>query len=114
MPSSKEERLSLIYEVYRSALQRRGQDMEEAGADAQAKRRIRENVDNLEIAWLDAVTQSLAATGPAVEEAYEKAVAAKKAIDDALKAEKGLYERIGLVGDLVGKIGDLVSKASAA
>jgi hypothetical protein len=111
MPSSEQERLAVIYQSFKDAFARRAKDLKDAQTAAQANA-ILKNVHDLELAYLTAAKQALDKNGPAIEAAYDKAVAAKTAVDEAYAAAKSLAKRIGLVGDLAGQLGDLVRKAS--
>lgn len=110
MTSTAEERLFAVYEAYSRAYDRRAQDWKEAKSKAEADAVFR-NVERLELLYLKAAKQALAANGPAVEAALDAAKKAQKSVDDAYTAAKSLAEKIRLVGSIVGKVGDLVSKA---
>ena len=111
MASSEQDRLAVIYQSFKDAFARRAKDLKDAQTVAQANA-ILQNVHDLELAYLTAAKQALDRNGAAVEGAYESAVAAKAAVDEAYAAAKTLAQRINLVGELAGQVGDLVKKAS--
>lgn len=111
MDSSAQQRLDLAYCAFDDAFQRRKADLKAAESDAQAEE-VLANIAALENAYLTAASEALENTGPAIESAYQAALDAKQQVDAAYAAAKGITERVALVGDLAGKVGDLVSKAS--
>jgi hypothetical protein len=111
MPSSARDRLHVVYDAYSQAYDRRLDDWKQATSKAQADA-ISRNVDRLETLYLKAAKQALDANGVEVEAAYEAAKAAQDDIDEAYQEAKALAEKITLVGKIVGKIGDLISKAA--
>lgn len=110
MASTARDRLHLVYDAYSRAYDRRLQDWKEATTKAQADA-ISRNVDRLETQYLKAARQALDATGQDVEDAYLAAKSAQEDIDKAYEKAKALAEKIALVGKIVGKVGDLISKA---
>jgi epoxyqueuosine reductase QueG len=113
MASTAQDRLNVVYQSFSSAFRRRSADLRAATTEEQADA-ILDNVAALEVAYLTAARQALENNGPQVEIAYQAAVAAKKQVDDAYAQAKSLAARIGLVGDLVGKVGTLVATASGS
>ena len=113
MASDGAERQALVYQSWKDAFDRRGEDLQAAQSREQAQA-VLANIAKLEAAWLQAANDALDAGGPAIESAYQAAVAAKRQVDEAYAAAKSLAERIGKVGDLAGKVGDLVAKAKGA
>ena len=111
MASTAQERLLAVYEAYSKAYDRRSQDWKDAKTNAQADA-VAQNVEHLEALYLKAAKQSLDATGQAIEDALGAAKAAQKAVNDAYEGAKDLAEKIKLVGGVVGKVGDLITKAS--
>ena len=111
MESSEQERLLLVHKAFSDAFQRRASDLKQAATDEQAEEVLR-NIARLEKAFLLTAQQALDKTGPQIEAAYQAARGAKKSVDEAYAAAKSVAERIAMVGDLAGKIGDLVAKAS--
>jgi hypothetical protein len=109
--STAHERLLVVYEAYSKAYDRRLQDWSEAKNQAQAKA-IADNVDRLETQYLRAAKNALDANGSAVEAAFDAAKAAQEKIDAAYNEAKDIAEKIRLVGDIVGKVGNLVARAS--
>jgi hypothetical protein len=111
MASTSDDRQALIYQSYKEAFERRGADLM-AATSADEARDVMANISALEASWLEAANDALEANGPAIEGAYAAAVAAKKTVDDAYAANQALTARIAAVGDLAGKVGDLVTAAS--
>ena len=111
MNSTAADRLFAVYEAYSQAYDRRAQDWKEAKTKAQADA-IFKDVESLEIAYLKAARQALDANGQAIEDAYQAAKTAQQEVDEAYKAAKGIADKIRLVGNVVGKVGDLIKKAS--
>jgi hypothetical protein len=111
MASTNEDRQALVYQSYRDAFERRSADLMAATSADEAKA-VMANISALEAEWLQAANEALDANGPSIEGAYQAAVAAKKKVDDAYAANEALTAKIGAVGDLVGKVGDLVIAAS--
>jgi hypothetical protein len=111
MESSEQERILLVHKAFSDAFQRRALDLRQAATDEDAEQVLR-NVARLEKAFLLTAQQALDKTGPQVEAAYQAARDSKAAVDKAYAAAKNVAERIAAVGDLAGKIGDLVSKAA--
>jgi hypothetical protein len=109
--TSPETRLFLIGQAFGSARRRRATDLRDAKTQAQANA-ILANVDKLEAQFLQAATIALDATSAAVEEAYDAASAAQAKIDKAYENAVSITEKIGLVGDIVGKVGTLIKAAS--
>ncbi|HYE29338.1 MAG TPA: hypothetical protein VEA61_14045 [Allosphingosinicella sp.] len=110
MESSEQERLALVQQAFNAAFQRRAADLKQAATDEQAEEVLR-NIARLERAYLAAAEQALDRTGPQIEAAYQAARDAKRSVDEAYASAKSMAERIARVGDLAGKIGDLVAKA---
>jgi hypothetical protein len=111
MASTNDDRQALVYQSYKDAFERRSADLMAATSADQAKA-VMANISALEAAWLTAANEALDATGPAIEGAYDAAVAAKQKVDAAYAANQALTAKIGAVGALVGKVGDLVTAAS--
>jgi hypothetical protein len=111
MASTNQDRQALVYQSYKDAFERRGDDLMAATSKAEAQAVIA-NCSALEAEWLKAANEALDANGPAIEGAYQAAAAAKKGVDDAYAANAALTARIAAVGDLAGKVGDLVTAAS--
>ncbi len=110
MTTSPEERLFLIGQAYGSARRRRAGDLRDATSQTQANA-ILGNVDKLEAQFLQAATAALDANGAAVEAAYADASAAQAAIEAAYNGAVAIAEKIGLVGDIIGKVGTLIKVA---
>jgi methyl-accepting chemotaxis protein len=104
------DRLLAVYDAYSKAYDRRLDDWSKASSSAQAKA-IADNVDALETHYLRAAKQALDANSAAVEAAFEAATRAQEKIDEAYKNSKSIAEKIRLVGEVVGKIGDLIDTA---
>ena len=104
------DRLLVVYDAYSKAYDRRLRDWSAASSTAQAKL-ISDHLDALETLYLGAAKQALDATGQAVEAAFNAAKDAQKAIDDAYESAKDIAEKIRLVGAIVGKAGELITKA---
>jgi len=113
MDSTAQDRLNVVYQSFSSQYRRRAADLRAATTEEDADA-ILDNLAVLELAYLRAARQALEKNGPQVESAYQAAVAAKKKVDDAYAQAKNLAERIGMVGDLAGKVGTLVAKAAGS
>ncbi|HYI38951.1 MAG TPA: hypothetical protein VE053_01380 [Allosphingosinicella sp.] len=111
MPSTANDRLTVIYNAYKSAFARRAADLKEATTSDQVQA-IMDNVDALEGSYLDAARTSLDATGPDIEACYQAALFATAAIDKAYAQGKALAERITAVSGVVAAVGNLVTKAA--
>lgn len=111
MTSSAADRLQVTYEAYQKAFHERAGDLKDATTLEQVQK-ILANVTALELEYLKAAQDGLDGNTQAIEDAYDAAVAAKKAVDDAYKDEKALADRIRLVGGLATKVGELVTRAS--
>lgn len=82
-------------------------------AATQAQRKtLQGHIDALELSFFRAGKAALDANSAAVEQAMTDAVAARKAVEDALKNAKTTAEKIRLVGKTVGTVGSLLKKAS--
>lgn len=113
MPSTPNDRLTVIYNAYKSAFARRAADLKQA-TTAEQVQAIMDNVDALEASYLDAARQSLDATGADIEACYQAALAATEAADRAYAQGKALAERITAVAGVVTAVGSLVSTAAGA
>ena len=112
MDSSASERLQVIYNAYKKAFERRAADLKSAKT-ADDVHQILANVDALELAYLKAAKQALDGSGPAVEAAYQAAVAAARKVDQAYQEGKALADRIRAVAGIVTAVGSLLEKAAA-
>jgi flagellar biosynthesis regulator FlaF len=110
MTSSPADRVALVYAVYQAAAARRGRDLKAASSDEEAKAVLR-NVEQLEIAYLDATKAALDATGPDVEAAFSAAQAAATAVDEAYARDRALPERLRAAAGAVTALSNLVGKA---
>ena len=113
MPSTANERLTVIYDAYKAAFARRAADLRQARTTEQVQA-IMANVDSLEGSYLDAARQSLDATGPDVEACYQAALSTTAAVEKAYSQGKALGERIRAVSGVVAAVGNLVTKAAGA
>ncbi|MGA9582227.1 MAG: hypothetical protein WBR13_09695 [Allosphingosinicella sp.] len=111
MPSTANDRLTVIYNAYRSAFARRAADLGEATATDEVHA-IMANVDSLEGSYLDAARQSLDADGPDIEACYQTALSTTAAVEKAYAEGKALAERIAAVSGVVAAVGNLVTKAA--
>jgi hypothetical protein len=111
MPSSASQRLTVIYNAYKSAFARRAADLREATTADQVKA-IMANVDSLEGSYLDAARKSLDATGPDIEACYQAALSTTQAVEKAYAQGKALAEKITAVSGVVAAVGNLVTKAA--
>lgn len=111
--STPQDRLDALYKSYSEAKGRRNDDWAAAQTADQADA-ISRNLEGLENLYLDAANDALNANGQAVEAAYQSAVTARKAVNKAYADAKGIAQKIGLVGDLLTSLGDLVKVAQAA
>ena len=112
MDSTAAERLQVIYNAYKKALERRAHDLKDSKTADEAHA-VLANVDALELAYLRAAKQALTATGPAVEAAYQAATQAAAAVEAAYREGKGLADRMRAVAGAVTAIGTLMTKAAA-
>lgn len=112
MATTPQERLFAIYDAYSKAYDRRPQDWKDAKTNAQAQA-VFNNVQRLEGLYLKAAKQALEANGAAVEAAYVAATKAQQDIDEAYQSAQALAEKIRLVGSVIGKLGDLITKAAS-
>lgn len=110
MNSSAEDRLDLIQKAYEAASRRREADVM-AAQTVEERDRILANCDALELAFLKARRQSLEATGPAVEAAYQAARDATDAVETAYRQGKGIADKIRSVSGALQAITSLVGKA---
>lgn len=110
--STPKDRLFEVYETYRIAKLHRASDWKDAQTLGQAKK-IQRNVDTLETAFLKAATAELNANGDAVEDAYQTARSARKAVQKAYEDAIELADRIRTVSDAARSVSNLVKKASA-
>lgn len=113
MPSSASQRLTVIYNAYKSAFARRASDLKQA-TTAEQVQAIMANVDALEGSYLDAARKSLDATGPDIEDCYQAALKTTAAVEKAYADGKALAERITAVSGVVAAVGNLVTKAAGA
>ncbi|HYW15741.1 MAG TPA: hypothetical protein VE891_06260 [Allosphingosinicella sp.] len=113
MPSTANERLTIIYNAYKSAFARRASDLKQA-TTAEQVQAIMDNVDSLEGSYLDAARKSLDATGPGIEACYQAALSTTAAVEKAYAQGKALAERITAVSGVVAAVGNLVTKAAGA
>lgn len=111
MPSSPSQRLTVIYNAYKSAFARRASDLKQA-TTAEQVQAIMANVDALEGSYLDAARKSLDASGPDIEACYQAALTATEAVEKAYAQGKALAERITAVSGVVAAVGNLVTKAA--
>ncbi len=111
MPSTANQRLTVIYNAYKIAFARRASDLREA-TTAEQVHAIMANVDALEGSYLDAARQSLDATGPDIEACYQAALSTTAAVERAYAQGKALAERITAVSGVVAAVGNLVTKAA--
>jgi len=111
MPSTREERLLVVYESYRSAYERRVMDWKEATTVKQVNA-IANNIDKLETLYLSAAQSALDANGANVEGALKDAKSAQKNVEKAYKSAKGLANKVRAVGKLIDGVGKLVKAAS--
>ena len=109
--SSASDRLTVIYNAYKSAFARRAADLREATTSDQVQS-IMDNVDALEGSYLDAARTSLDATGPDIEACYQAALSATQAVEKAYAQGKALAARITAVSGVVAAVGNLVIKAA--
>ena len=110
MTSTPADRLYAVYDAYSQAYARRAEDWKDAQTKAQADS-VFKNVEALEALYLKAAKQALDANSKAVEDAFDAAKAAQKDINDAYANAKEIAEKIKLVGSVIGKVGDLITKA---
>lgn len=82
-------------------------------ATSAQRQAMQSEIDALELSFFRAGKAALDATGDAVEQAFDAAVAARKAVETALAKAKKTAEQIKLIGKLVGAVGNLLAKASA-
>ena len=113
MPSTANQRLTVIYNAYKSAFARRASDLKQATTSEQVQA-IMDNVDALEGSYLDAARQSLDASGPDIEACYQAALSATQAVEKAYAQGKALAERITAVAGVVSAVGNLVTRAAGA
>jgi hypothetical protein len=113
MPSTATQRLTVIYNAYKSAFARRASDLKQATTPDQVQA-IMDNVDALEGSYLDAARQSLDASGPDIEACYQAALSTTEAVEKAYAQGKALAERIAAVSGVVTAVGNLVTKAAGA
>lgn len=111
MASSSGDRIALVYRAYQAAFTRRASDLQQAQTAEQAQA-VMDNCDALERTYLDVANQTLAASGPEVEAAYQAAKAATDAIDQAYAQGQALAARINAVAGAVTAISALVAKAA--
>jgi hypothetical protein len=97
MASSKEDRVRLTYDAYSRAYQRRKGDLKAAKTETEVQK-ILSNVAKLESLYLTAAQDGLDGTAPAIDIAYQAAVDARDAVEDAYNGAKALAEKIRLVG----------------
>jgi hypothetical protein len=109
--STGHERVIEIYHSYSDAYARRPRDLADATTQAQATQ-ILANGATLEAGYLEAARDALDATGAAVEQAYQDAVAARVAVNAAYQNAQALTAKIALVTAICGKVSDLVKTAS--
>ncbi len=105
------ERLAVIYDSFKLAYSRRGEDLKAAASEEQANK-ILANVESLEKSYLDAAKHSLDATGDDVEKACIAASHAHAECKSAYASAQALAERIRLVARSATSVASLVSKAS--
>jgi hypothetical protein len=110
MTSTAQDRLIEVYKSYSDAYERRPADLAAAQSPDQINA-ILANVNALECAYLEAARDALDATGPAIEQAYADAQAARTAVDAAYQNAKGIVEKIRLVDSLAKKATALVKAA---
>jgi len=110
MTTSAHDRLIALYQSYSDAYDRRAGDLAAAQTPDQINA-ILSNINTLECAYLEAARDALDATGPAVEQAYADAQAARTAVDAAYQDAKGIVEKIRLVGSVAKKATALVKAA---
>ena len=110
MTTTAQDRLLEVYQSYADAYDRRGTDLAAAQSPDQINA-ILANVNALETAYLEAARNALDATGPAVEQAYADAQAARAAVEAAYQGAKDIVEKIRLVGSLAKKATALVKAA---
>jgi hypothetical protein len=113
MPSTPNDRLTVIYNAYKSAFARRAADLKEATTADQVQA-IMDNVDALEGSYLDAARQSLDANGPEIEACYLATLATTAAVERAYAQGKALAERITAVAGVVTAVAGLVTTAAGA
>jgi hypothetical protein len=113
MPSTASQRLTVIYNAYKSAFARRASDLKQA-TTAEQVQAIMDNVDSLEGSYLDAARKSLDASGPDIEACYQAALSTTAAVEKAYAQGKALAERITAVSGVVAAVGNLVTKAAGA
>ena len=113
MPSTANDRLTVIYKAYKSAFARRASDLKQATTSAQVQA-IMDNVDALEGSYLDAARQSLDGTGADIEAAYQAALSATQSVEKAYAQGKALAERITAVAGVVTAVGNLITAAAGA
>jgi len=111
MASSKEDRVSLTFEAYSRAHQRRAGDLKQAQTEADVHK-VLTNVAQLEAHYLAAAQDGLDGSGQAIEQAYQDAVDARTAVEQAYQGAKDLADKIRLVGSLATKVGKLVTAAA--
>lgn len=108
--TSAHDRLIELYQSYSDAYDRRAADLAAAQSPDQINA-ILANVNTLECAYLEAARNALDATGPAVEQAYADAQAARAAVDAAYQNARDIVEKIRVVGRLATKATALVKAA---
>ena len=113
MTTSARDRLIEVSQSYGDAYDRRAADLAAAQSPDQINA-ILANVNTLECAYLEAARNALDATGPAVEQAYTDAQAARAAVNAAYQNAKDIVEKIRLVGSLAKKATALVKAAQSA
>lgn len=109
--STAKDRLFEVYLAYQAALNRRAQDLTEAGSEAEVKQ-VLGNIDKLHSNYFKAAQSELSATGADVEQALKDAKQASADATAAYAAAKALPVRIRLVTSVVAKVGDLIRKAA--
>ena len=114
MPSSSAgDRLAVIYNAYKAAADSRAADLKKATTPEEV-RSIMANAGALEAAYLEAVDQSLNASGPDIEACYQAALAATAKVERAYAQGQALAARIQAVSGAVTAVGNLVIKAAGA
>jgi hypothetical protein len=112
MASSSDERIALVYRAYQAAFTARASDLQQAQTAEQAQA-VMDNCDALERTYLDVANQTLSATGPDVETAYQSAKAATDAVERAYAQGQALTAKINAVAGAVTAISALATKAAA-
>lgn len=111
--STAEERFDLTKQAYVDAFHAWDDDLDACEGDGAKMKKVNANLKTLHTQMLRAANEWLGATAPAVEAAYDKAKAAKAAVDAARENAVEIVARLAAFLDLADGIKDLVDKAKA-